>query len=87
MDGQNRPVAVLMQPLLESYGMRAELMNDHVTHYQEPEGEEAFTSRLREGAYDAGVRCLEDRLELYGREGDRSTHRDLATLLQALESA
>lgn len=86
VDGQNRPVAVLMQPLLESYGMRADLMNDHVTHYREPEGEEAFTSRLRTGDYHGGVRCLEDRLELHRRDGERSTYADLAELLQALES-
>lgn len=85
VDGQNRPIVVLMPPLLESFGMRADLVNDRVTHYQEPEGEEAFAAQLQRGAYDAGVRCLEGRLEVHVPGASRTEHAGLAEVMQALQ--
>ncbi len=86
VDGRNRPISVLMVPLLESYGMKVETFNDRVTHYQQPKGEEEFRARFLEGRYDVAVRCTEGRFDLYNRRGDRSTYRSLENLIQALES-
>ncbi len=86
VDGQNRPIAILMAPLLESYGMRVETFNDRVTHYQPPRGEEDFLTRFRQMRGDFAIRCGEEKFDLYNREGDRSTYRSLASLIQALQS-
>jgi phosphomannomutase len=86
VDCQNRPIAVLMGPLLESYGMRVDLFNDRVTHYQEPRGEEEFLERFRQGRYDVAIRCLDERFDLLVTEGERYTYPDLEPLLRALES-
>ncbi len=86
VDGRNQPIAVLMPPLLESYGMRVDTFNDRVTHYQEPMGEEKFMTRFQGGRYDLAIRCREDRFDLYRKEGGRSTYDGLAGLIQALES-
>ncbi len=85
VDCQNRPITVLMSPLLESYGMRVDLFNDRVTHYQEPRGEEEFLDRFRRGRYDLAIRWIEDRFELYDKEGGRSSQSDLLALIQSLE--
>lgn len=85
VDCQNRPITVLMGPLLESYGMRVDLFNDRVTHYQEPRGEEEFMNRFRGSRYDVAVRCFEERFDLLEPDGGRYSYPDLESLLRALE--
>jgi phosphomannomutase len=86
VDCQNAPVAVLMGPLMESYGMRVDLFNDRVTHYQEPRGEEEFLERFRRGRYNLGIRCLEGRFDVHRPDGDRLAYPDVEALLRALEA-
>lgn len=85
-DCQNGPVSVLIHPLLESYGMKVALFNDRVTQYQEPLGEEAFQERFQSGNFDFGIRCLDERFDLHTQDGDRSSYRDLPSLIRALAS-
>ncbi len=85
VDCQNGPIAVVMPPLLESFGMKVDLFNDRVTQYQEPLGEEAFLERFRSGRYDLAIRCLDGRFDLHSTAGRLSSHPDLPALVRALE--
>lgn len=85
VDCQNGPIAVVMPPLLESFGMKVDLFNDRVTQYQAPLGEEAFQERFRSGRYDLAVRCLDGRFDLHSGEGRLSSHTDIPALVKALE--
>ncbi|MFQ5837546.1 MAG: hypothetical protein ACE5HJ_02025 [Thermoplasmata archaeon] len=85
VDCQNGPVTVLVGPLFESYGMRVDLFNDRVTHYQEPRGEDEFLDRLQRGRYDLGIRCLEEKFDLYRGGEDRSTYPSLEAILRAMD--
>lgn len=87
VDCQNSPMAMVIPPLLEKYGIAVSTINTFFTGYAANQEVNDFLRQLREGDFRIGLRLMPNAIEIYNENGRKvAEKKNITATLKYIEN-